>query len=145
MVTTRPPFGTSRTRHPAGPLHVLWLAALLFGFLYTHAAAPDSATAHVTGGATASVHHAAPDSATTHSDGLTPEGSEDGEEHSHPAEACTTGQPHQDVALPAPALTPLSWLTSDRVATTRAPLAAAVAPSALPSVRSSLSSVVQQV
>ncbi|MCY0933954.1 hypothetical protein [Streptomyces sp. H34-S4] len=145
MVAARPALGTSRTRHPAGPLRLLWLAALIFGFLYTHAAAPDSITAHVTGGATASIRHVAPDSATSHPDGITSEGSEDGEEHSHPAEACATVQPHQDVALPAPALTPLGWLACDRAATTRAPMAAAAARPALPSVRSSQSSVVQQV
>ncbi|MFJ7159924.1 hypothetical protein ACIQUQ_33925 [Streptomyces sp. NPDC101118] len=39
-----------RTRSSAGPLRLLWLALLLFGFLYTHAAGADSASAHALGG-----------------------------------------------------------------------------------------------
>ncbi|MFI8106141.1 hypothetical protein [Streptomyces sp. NPDC086023] len=39
----------SRARSSAAPLRLLWLALLLFGFLYTHAAGADSASAHALG------------------------------------------------------------------------------------------------
>ncbi|MBT2541797.1 hypothetical protein J7E99_14050 [Streptomyces sp. ISL-44] len=144
MVTARLASGASRTRRPAGPLRLLWLAALLFGFLYTHAAGADSATAHVTGGAVA-VPHLYADSVdrppyVAEASG----GHEDGEEHSHPAEACASAHPEQASPLPSPPLVPLGELAPAGGAA-RPGSWVRTTPSALPSWRSCLSSVVQQV
>ncbi|MCY0929320.1 hypothetical protein OTB20_24595 [Streptomyces sp. H27-H1] len=142
MVTARLASGASRTRRPAGPLRLLWLAALLFGFLYTHAAGADSATAHVTGGA-ATVPHLSADRADGRMDEA-PDGHEDGEEHSHPAEACASAHPEQAALLPSPPLVPLGALTPGCGAA--GPASWAPTPSSAPPPwRSSLSSVVQQV
>lgn len=141
MVTARPPFGTSRTRHSAGPLRVLWLAALLFTFLYTHAAGAESASAHVTGGAV-DVSYLAP--ADHHDDAEAPDEHDDGNGLSHPAEACASGQPQQGLELPSPQSAPLATLTPAFGAVKPQPWIQTT-PSGLPPLRSSLSSVVQQV
>lgn len=145
MVTARAAFSTTRTRRPAGPLRLLWLAALLFAFLYTHAAGADSASAHVTGGATA-VPHLAPaeaDGAHAHDDPQ-PGGRGDDSGHSHPAEACASGHPPQGIDLPGPHLVPLGERTPAFPALTPQPWTQTL-PCGLPPLRSSLSSVVQQV
>ncbi|MGW6707989.1 hypothetical protein ACWGDE_24285 [Streptomyces sp. NPDC054956] len=151
MVTARAAFATTRTRRPAGPLRLLWLAALLFGFLYTHAAGAESAATHVTGGAVAvsyvaaatdapADHHADAD----HRDGATPDGRGGGRGHSHPAEECASGQPQQGCDLPGPALLPIAELTPAVAALTPQPWMQTL-PAGLPPLRSSLGSVVQQV
>ena len=56
MVTARPARSATRNRPSAGALRLLWLAALLLSFLYTHAAGAESASAHVTLGAAAAEH-----------------------------------------------------------------------------------------
>lgn len=138
MVTARSASRAPRTRRPAGPLRLLWLAALLFAFLYTHAAGADTASAHVTGGAvTAAAAYGGPAS-----DG----GDEDGGHgHGHPAEACASGHPPQGVDLPGPPSAPLGEPASaDRAASTPWPPARTSA-AALPAMRSSVGSMVQRV
>nr|WSW47142.1 hypothetical protein OG296_30810 [Streptomyces sp. NBC_01001] len=137
MVVVRTASSATRARRPAGPLRLMWLAALLFAFLYTHAAGADSASAHVTGGAVAVSYpdYAEPDGA-DHRD--------EGNGHSHPAETCASGHPQQGSELPAPPLVPLGDLTPDAGAM-RPALWARTVPSGLPPLRSSLGSVVLQV
>ncbi|MFD9409738.1 hypothetical protein ACFWBN_22355 [Streptomyces sp. NPDC059989] len=145
MITARAAFGATRIRRPAGPLQLLWLAALLFAFLYTHAAGADSASAHVTGGATA-VPHLAPadrDGADHHGE-RQPDSRDDADGHSHPAEACASGHPQQGCDLPGPNLVPLDERTGAFAAVTPQPWTQTL-PCGLPPLRSSLSSVVQQV
>ncbi|MDK9494437.1 hypothetical protein QEZ40_000310 [Streptomyces katrae] len=145
MVTAQAACSTTRTRRPAGPLHVLWLAALLIAFLYTHAAGADSVSAHVTGGAVAVPHLTAAES--EGAPGLAierPDGAGDDSDHWHPAEACASGQPQQSRDLPVPHLAPLGELTGAVAGMTRQRWAQTL-PAMLPPVRSSLSSVVQQV
>lgn len=136
MFTARAASGATRTRRPAGPLRLVWLAALLFAFLYTHAAGAESASAHVTGGVVTVSHQesAEPDGADHH---------DDGSGHPHPAETCASGHPQQGSELPAPPLVPLGHLS--RVGATRLAVWARNVPSDLPPLRSSLGSVVQQV
>uniref|UniRef100_A0AAU2JIA7 Secreted protein n=1 Tax=Streptomyces sp. NBC_00049 TaxID=2903617 RepID=A0AAU2JIA7_9ACTN len=145
MVTARAAFGTTRPRRPAGPLRLLWLSALLFAFLYTHAAGADSASAHVTGGAVAVPHQVPAETGGAHGhDGPNPDGRDDGSGHSHPAEACASGHPQQGVGLPVPHLVPLGEQTPAFAAMTPQPWTQTL-PCGLPPLRSSLSSVVQQV
>ncbi|MFD7323190.1 hypothetical protein ACFV9D_19175 [Streptomyces sp. NPDC059875] len=144
MVSARAAFSTTRTRRPAGPLRLLWLAALLFAFLYTHAAGADSASAHVTGGAVA-VPHLAPAEAdgARHDRDETPDGRSDSG-HSHAAEACASGHPEQGCDLSGPPLVPLTELTPAVAAMTPQPWCRTLAAD-LPPRPSSLRSVVQQV
>ncbi|MGW7436775.1 hypothetical protein [Streptomyces sp. NPDC054849] len=143
-MTARPAFSTPRTRHQAGPLRLLWLAALLFAVLYTHAAGADSASAHVTGGAPTMPHLAPADTGGAHHrdaqqhdrDG------DDGSGHSHPAEACASGHPEEGCDLPHP--TAIVVRTAVFAATAPQPWTQTL-PFGLPPLRSSLSSVVQQV
>ncbi|MFI8499610.1 hypothetical protein ACIGFK_14075 [Streptomyces sp. NPDC085524] len=144
MFSAHPASGIPRTRTSPGPLRLLWLAALLFGFLYTHVAGADSVAAHVAGSAVTvpqlSSHHAVPGG---HDD--TPAGGgESG--HTHHAEECDSAHPAQTGSdgVPVLQLLPLGGLTpSTGVAglTRHAPEDAR----ALPPLRSSLGSVVQQV
>ncbi|MFJ8015773.1 hypothetical protein [Streptomyces sp. NPDC096339] len=138
MVTAHAASRAPRTRRPAGPLRLLWLAALLFAFLYTHAAGADTASAHVTGGAVAVAEvygESSPDG-----------GDEDGGHgHGHPAAACASGHPPQGVDLPEPSSAPLGEpAVADRAARTPWP-SARTAPAALPPMRSSVGSMVQRV
>ncbi|MFE6836693.1 hypothetical protein ACFVFI_17910 [Streptomyces sp. NPDC057705] len=145
MVTGRAVPSTRRSRRRAGPLRVLWLAALLFALLYTHAAGADSASAHVTGGATTVPHAASVEIAGTHHPGDEgPSGTDGDTGHSHSAEACASGHPEHGCDLPCPHLIPLEELTS-AFAAMRPQLWAPTLPSGLPPWRSSLGSVVQQV
>lgn len=145
MVTARAASSATRTRRPAGPLRLLWLAALLFTFLYTHAAGAESASAHVTGGAVTVAHLGSAESdGADHHDDETPGGHNDGSGHSHPAEACASGHPQQGSELPAPPLVPLGD-PSPAVGAMRPASWARTVPSALPPLRSYLGSVVQQV
>ncbi|WP_327411789.1 hypothetical protein [Streptomyces sp. NBC_01233] len=145
MVTARAAFGTTRTRRAAGPLRLLWLAALLFAFLYTHAAGADSASAHVTGGAVTVPHRVPAEIGGAHThDGQKPDGRDDDSGHSHPAEACASGHPQQGIDLPGPHLVPLGERTPAFAAMTPQPWTQTL-PCGLPPLRSSLSSVVQQV
>ncbi|MDJ0465878.1 hypothetical protein [Streptomyces sp. H27-C3] len=149
MITARPVFSTTRTRHPAGPLRLLWLAALLLAFLYTHAAGADSATAHVTGGAVEVPHLAPADTGEVpHHDGQRPErhdnAGDGGGGHSHPAEACASGHPQQGSDLPGPHLAAVAVRTPAFAAMTPQQWTQ-IRPCGLPPSHHSLGSVVQQV
>ncbi|WP_405786584.1 hypothetical protein OG753_40215 [Streptomyces sp. NBC_00029] len=146
MITVRPALGTARTRHQAGPLRLLWLAALLFAFLYTHAAGADSASAHVTGGAVAVPHLAsAGDDGVSHHDDQRPDRQDDaGDGHPHPAEACASGHPQQGCDLPGPHPTAVAVESSSFAAMTPQRWTQ-TRPCGLPPSHSSLGSVVQQV
>lgn len=151
MITARAASSAKRARRPAGALRLLWLAALLFAFLYTHAAGADSATAHVARGAVPVAHLDAlgvDDADSAHRGdphgAEAPRGHGDGEEHGHPAEACASGHPQQGAELPAPPLVPLGD-PSPAVAAMRPDSWAPTVPSGLPPLRSVLGSVVQQV
>ncbi|MGA5412040.1 hypothetical protein ACPCSC_32895 [Streptomyces lavendulocolor] len=144
MVTARTPFKAPRSRRPAGPLRLLLLAALLFAFLYTHAAGADSASAHVSGGAV--VAQPAPISTGDghHHNGGAFDRDGDGHGDSHPAEECASAHPYQGCALPGPHPDPLARQTP--ASEDGKPQAWAVTwSSGLPPLLSSLSSVVQQV
>ncbi|MEU6883101.1 hypothetical protein [Streptomyces sp. NPDC046712] len=145
MITVLAAFSTTRTRRPAGPLRLLWLAALLFAFLYTHAAGAENTSAHVTGGAV-TVPHAAPADAGGGADQRDDPRHDrhDGNGHGHPAEVCASGHPQQTADLPGPHLVPLGERTPAFNAMTPQPWTRTV-PCGLPPLRSSLSSVVQQV
>ncbi|MFF1497754.1 hypothetical protein [Streptomyces sp. NPDC058304] len=145
MITARAALGTTRTRRTAGPLQLLWLTALLLAFLYTHAAGADSASAHVTGGAVTIPHltPAGTDSA-EHHDGSRHEPRDNGGAHSHPAQECASGHPKQGCDLPGPHLVSLGGRTDAVAAPTPQPWTRTL-PYGLPPLRSSLSSVVQQV
>ncbi|MBW5480573.1 hypothetical protein [Streptomyces bambusae] len=151
MITASPWTGMPRTRAGAGPLRLLWLAALLFGFLYTHAAGADSASAHAVGAVVTAPRPTGESAATGHAydrhdhhDQL-PTGHGDGGGHSHPAETCDAGHPQQDIGLtpPGPGLHSVlpdaaesaTALRADRDGDGRA----------LPPLRGSVGSVVQQV
>lgn len=147
MIAARPALSTTRTRHQAGPLRLLWLAVLLFAFLYTHAAGADTASAHVTSGAVMVPHLAAADTGgVPHHDDQRPDRRNDdgGGGHSHPAQACASGHPQQGCDLPGP---PLATITprTDALAVATRQLWTQTLPCGLPPLRSSLSSVVQQV
>lgn len=160
MITARAASSAKRARRPAGALRLLWLAALLFAFLYTHAAGAESASAHVARGAVPVAHLDATGGdrafagdrviALDRAGAADPHGAEaprghggDGG-HGHPAEACVSGHPQQVGELPAPPLVPLGDL-SPAVAAMRPGSWAPTVPSGLPPLRSVLGSVVQQV
>ncbi|MFD5746991.1 hypothetical protein [Streptomyces sp. NPDC127033] len=115
MITTRPPFGIARARHAAGPLRMLWLAALLIGFVYTHGPDAGSVAGHVAphGNALAAASDATVDvhggdgtptvSVSASRDGHGPDGP------SHPATECVPGQPQSAQAQAAPCATPRVW------------------------------------
>ncbi|MBT2440534.1 hypothetical protein J7E93_10500 [Streptomyces sp. ISL-36] len=143
MVTARRASGSPRARINAGPLRLLWLAALLLGFLYTHAAGAESASAHITSVPAAQTAVASPEPDEHRHDGVVGrEGGHGHGGHSHPAEVCDT-TPTQDSGLPTPRLTPLAGQTP--AAGPRKSAWAARDTAALPPLRSSVGSVVQQV
>lgn len=147
MITARPSFSTTRTRRQAGPLRLLCLTALLFAFLYTHAAGADTASAHVTSGAVSVPHLAPADTGgVPHHDDQRPDRRNDdgGGGHSHPAQACASGHPQQGCDLPGPPLATITPRTDALAVATRQPWTQNL-PCGLPPLRSPLSSMVQQV
>ncbi|MEV0411156.1 hypothetical protein AB0I68_10215 [Streptomyces sp. NPDC050448] len=137
MVTAWSSSGISRARFSAGPLRVLWLAALLFGFLFTHDASAHSASAQPAASAvTTSAHTPGETAGEQHHD--------DSRESSHPAAECASGQPQQASGPVGPWLTPLDGqLPCYRVVAGKSgPPANA---SALPPLQSATGSVIQQV
>ncbi|MEV7870256.1 hypothetical protein AB0P17_30125 [Streptomyces sp. NPDC088124] len=115
MITARPPFGIARARHVAGSLRMLWLAALLIGFVYTHGPGAGSVAGHVAphGTALAAAADAAVD---VHGGAGTPavavsasRGGHDPDGPSHPATECVPGQPQSAQAQAAPCPTPRVW------------------------------------
>ncbi|MDQ0939298.1 hypothetical protein QFZ67_001003 [Streptomyces sp. V1I1] len=129
-----------RARISAGPLRVLWLAVLLFGFLFTHDASAHSASSHpAASAAPPSAHgHGA------HGDTAEEQHHDDGQESSHPAAECASVQPQLTSGPVGPSLTPVDGQTPCHrvVAGKSGPPANQ---SALPPLRSSTGSVIQQV
>lgn len=122
MVTAWSPSGLLRSRISAGPLGLLWLAALLLSIAFTHGVSAESAAGHMTAGVTAPVHvsagiHEGHASGAGTSDDIAYEAHEvaaagdheDGDGSSHPAQECVSGQPPQSLDLAAPCLAPLDW------------------------------------
>ncbi|MFF3213456.1 hypothetical protein ACFYYB_22605 [Streptomyces sp. NPDC002886] len=155
MITAPVASGAKRARRPAGALRLVWLAALLFAFLYTHAAGADSASAHVARGAVPVAHldviglDGAGAGAGLHDEAASRgqdvgTGRDDGTGHGHPAEACASGHPQQGAELPAPPLVPLGEL-SPAVGAMRKASWERTVPSGLPPLRSVLGSVVRRV
>ncbi|MCX5299954.1 hypothetical protein OG898_26270 [Streptomyces sp. NBC_00193] len=154
MITAGAASSAKRARRPAGALRLLWLVALLFAFLYTHAAGADTATAHVARGVVPVAHldaigadaPGASGAAAMSDSGAAeaPHGHGDGSGHAHAAEACVSGHPQQGAELPAPPLVPLGVL-SPAASAMRPALWVRTVPSGLPPLRSVLGSVVQQV
>ncbi|WP_407840276.1 hypothetical protein ACE1OC_34575 [Streptomyces sp. DSM 116496] len=157
MITAGAASSAKRARRPAGALRLLWLAALLFAFLYTHAAGADTATAHVARGVVPVAHldaigveapgaSGASGAADMSDSGASeaPHGHGGGSGHGHAAEACVSGHPQQGAELPVPPLVPLGAL-SPAAGAMRSALWVRTVPSGLPPLRSVLGSVVQQV
>ncbi|MFE3323991.1 DUF6153 family protein [Streptomyces sp. NPDC059176] len=108
MVTAWTPSSKPRTGLAAGPLRVLWLAVLLFGLLYTHGVSAETAASHATTSAAMPAAHFVPGSdAAREDDQPTSPGHDGGDQDSHPAGECVSGQPQQGSGLPAPAPAPL--------------------------------------
>lgn len=144
MVTAWSPLCKPRARSSAGPLRVLWLAALLFGFLYSHGVSSESAAGHLSTSAVAFSAHPAHDQTAQRQLQVSHGHNDDDQGSSHPAEECASGQPQQGPGLSAPSVTPLvgQLPRSSAIAGT---CALTVAQSTLPSCRSSASSAVLQV
>ncbi|WP_431046041.1 DUF6153 family protein [Streptomyces sp. P1-3] len=119
MVTARPPSSLLRARRTsAGPVRVVWLAALLLGLLYTHGLSGESVAGHMAAGS--SVTAASTHTARTHAEvGGTavaavadhPEprlgpGHHDHEESGHAAPDCLSGKPQHGIDLPMPCAAP---------------------------------------
>ncbi|NUK13651.1 hypothetical protein HRW18_38095 [Streptomyces lunaelactis] len=99
MVTAWSSSRMSRARSSAGPLRMLWVAMMLFAFVYAHGVSAEGVIGHLD--ASATVHtaaaidgHAVEDVPVDHHGG--------GHGPSHPAQECVTGQPQQTPALDAP-------------------------------------------
>ncbi|MCJ1676348.1 hypothetical protein MTF65_03060 [Streptomyces sp. APSN-46.1] len=118
MVTARSSSGTLRTRSSAGSLRVLWVAMLLFTFLYTHGASTEAVTGHINATAAAPVAvavahaHAADDAPLDHRHHGGGHGT------SHPAEQCVPGQPQQSPTVDAPEVCALVHERTSTVALT---------------------------
>lgn len=115
MVTARQTPRVLRTRSAsAGPLRLLWLAALLLGLLYTHGLSGESVAAHAAANSVA--HDAAPVNADAsgltaeapdaHSDDRHQPGSGHHGESDHAEQDCLTVKPQHNADLSAPCATP---------------------------------------
>ncbi|MGW7368600.1 hypothetical protein ACWGI8_35545 [Streptomyces sp. NPDC054841] len=109
MVTAWSSSRMSRARSSAGPLRMLWVAVMLFAFVYAHGVSAEGVTGHLDASATVRAatamdshamdshlmdSHAAEDVPVDHHGG--------GHGPSHPAQECVPGQPEQTPALDAP-------------------------------------------
>ncbi|MET8326304.1 hypothetical protein [Streptomyces sp. NPDC005181] len=140
MVTAWSSPRTPRARISAGPLHVLWLAALLFGILFTHDASAHSAPSHPAASIASPSAHAHGGQGSTAEE----QRHDDDQETSHPAAECASGQPQQTSGAVGPSLTPINGQTPCyRVVAGKSD--PPVNQSALPPLRSSTGSVIQQV
>ncbi|MFD8192351.1 hypothetical protein [Streptomyces wuyuanensis] len=141
MVTAWMSCSKPRTGLPAGPLRMLWLVALLFGFLYTHGVNAETAASHTTPSAAAHFapgHHAEP------VDGRPTSDRDEGGQHSHPAGECVSGQPQQGSGLSAPAQAVLALLPPSLLSMAGEAALPGYA-SALPPPRSTANSVIQRI
>ncbi|WP_338674297.1 hypothetical protein V1460_15460 [Streptomyces sp. SCSIO 30461] len=107
MATAWMPSSKPRTGLSAGPLRVLWLAALLFGVLYTHGVSAETATSHTTNVAAGPAAYFLPDRHAGPQDAQSTSDHDEGGQHSHPAGKCVSGQPQQGSGPSAPAQTVL--------------------------------------
>ncbi|WP_328971445.1 hypothetical protein [Streptomyces sp. NBC_00239] len=89
-----------RVRPQAGPLRVLWVALLVFTFLYSHGVSTDGVQGHLRPTASASAVMAVPD----HHEAVeaAPVDHHGGHGASHPAEECMAGHPQQSPTLEDP-------------------------------------------
>ncbi|MFI9201570.1 DUF6153 family protein [Streptomyces sp. NPDC053048] len=115
MVSAQPTFRRRSHRPVAGPSRLLWLALLLFGFLYTHGISGESAVSHSTGSPVAMptfVHtgksHEAQGGSDPGSASSTvlkqddTNGHHGNDETAHAAEECASGKPQEGPDLSAP-------------------------------------------
>ncbi|MFD9207405.1 hypothetical protein ACFVZM_14160 [Streptomyces sioyaensis] len=117
MVTARPIFSVLRSRsHRAGPLRLLWLAALLLALVYTHGVSTEGAAGHtspvlVTSAAAQAVSDGDERGHSAHAEHPTEavalDEHDDGHDAAHPATACVSSQPEHGADLPAPCEAPL--------------------------------------
>lgn len=122
MVTAWSRSGLLRARTSAGPLGLLWLAALLLSILFTHGVSPGGAEGHLTAVVTTPAYasagsHQGHTSGAAHSDdvaypslqSMVAEDRHDGDGSSHSAQQCVSGQPQQGPDMAAPCLAALYW------------------------------------
>lgn len=102
MVTARSSSRVSRARSSAGPLRMLWVAVMLFAFVYAHGVSPEAVSRHLAVSATV------PDLAVGHGQAAEsgPVDHHGGGDHSppHAAGECVPGQPQEIPALDAPSV-----------------------------------------
>lgn len=91
----------ARTRAPRLS-RLLWLAALLFGLLFSHGLHGESAAGHLDAGVTASLAAAEPEPSSEHDHGQ----QEDGESATA-AHNCAPSQPSEALDVPPPSTSPL--------------------------------------
>ncbi|MCX5277707.1 MULTISPECIES: hypothetical protein [Streptomyces] len=89
-----------RVRPSAGPLRVLWVALLVFTFLYSHGVSTEGVRGHLQ--QTASAVMTVPDGHEVVE--AAPVDHQGGHGASHPAEECTAGYPQQSPTLEDPHL-----------------------------------------
>jgi hypothetical protein len=113
MVTARSRFGIRWVRVLANPLRLLWLAALLLGFVSLHAVSAEAVSGHLTGCEPRAVASAAygeaaegRSPASAGAEGSGAEGRHHDDEAAHSAHECVLAQPEQgpELAAPCPAL-----------------------------------------
>ncbi|MFF3554811.1 hypothetical protein ACFYXL_15580 [Streptomyces tsukubensis] len=118
MITERPAIGMPRSSELRGPWHLVWLALLVLGLVFTHGVNQESPFAHIAGAAaTAETPGHSPPAATAERaaaaaplaprPAVTPFGTHAGlSAHSdgsaHPAEQCMPGQPQLNSGTTGP-------------------------------------------
>ncbi|QDY80503.1 hypothetical protein [Streptomyces qinzhouensis] len=117
MITERPAIGMPRPSELRGPRHLVWLALLLLGLVFTHGANREGPLPHFTaataaagipGHAPPAAAEPAPATATmTSRQAATPFGTHAGlfghsDGSAHPAERCMPGQPQLNSGTPGP-------------------------------------------
>ncbi|WP_128508535.1 hypothetical protein [Streptomyces inhibens] len=148
MATARSINGMQRNRGSAVPFRLLWLAALLISVLVAHGARAESAEGHLV----SAVPVAASSAAAADSGGwLAPEDSGHADHPGHPGhpghhsdELCVSAPPQQGAAVALPCVTPMAGSSRSAPVPVRsgAPVGASAA---LPPLRSTAGSVIQQV
>ncbi|MFC5799784.1 hypothetical protein [Streptomyces formicae] len=143
MVTARSSRNNPRARLSAGAWRMLWIATLLFSFLYTHGASAETAASHLTTVTAVPAAQSVPDHAAEERVPHTSPGHH-GEHDSHPAGECVSGQPQQGPGLSTPALVPLEGASRCRLIV-GGKSGAILSESALPPPRSAADSVIQRI
>ncbi|MFI0711160.1 hypothetical protein ACH4SK_10975 [Streptomyces inhibens] len=148
MATARSTNGMQRNRGSAVPFRLLWLAALLISVLVAHGARAESAEGHLV----SAVPVAASSAAAADSGGwLAPEDSGHTEQPGHPGrgghhsdELCVSAPPQQGAAVALPCVTPMAGSSRSAPVPGRSGVPVG-ASAALPPLRSTAGSVIQQV